>query len=138
MAEESGLVFNPHPERVPNSRRALELSEWARTFGGDAHERIHDTIMDAYWVDARDITAWEVLETATTAAGLDPISGRLAVESGDFARAVDQSTNWAHQHRISGVPAFIIDSRFLVSGAAPHEAFEQALAQTAQARAAAT
>ena len=94
--------------------------------------------MDAYWVDGRDITEWEVLEAATAAAGLDPIAGRLAVESGDFAGPVDQSTNWAHQHRISGVPAFIIDSRFLVSGAAPHEAFEQALVQASEGRAART
>jgi predicted DsbA family dithiol-disulfide isomerase len=120
-AADSGLPFNPHPERVPNSRRALELSEWARAQGGDAHERLHERLMDAYWADGRDIGSWEVLRESAADAGLDPDAGQLAVESGEWAEAVDASTGWAQRHGIMAVPAFVIGGRVLVSGAVPHE-----------------
>jgi predicted DsbA family dithiol-disulfide isomerase len=120
-AEESGLPYNPNPDVVPNSRRALELSEWARTHGYDAHDRLHERIMDAYWAESRDIGDWAVLRECLTDVGLDPDAGQLAVESGEFAEPVDASTAWAQQHGILAVPAFVISGRVLVSGAVPHE-----------------
>ena len=59
MNEEAGLVYNPHPERVPNTRRALELGEWARARG--AYDDVHERIMNAYWTEGQDITGWDVL-----------------------------------------------------------------------------
>jgi predicted DsbA family dithiol-disulfide isomerase len=120
-AEGSGLPYNPNPDRVPNSRRALELGEWARTLGGDAHDRLHERVMDAYWAEGRDIGEWEVLRACLADVGLDPDAGQLAVESGEFAEPVDASTAWAQQHGILAVPAFVIGGRVLVSGAVPHE-----------------
>jgi predicted DsbA family dithiol-disulfide isomerase len=58
MAAEAGLPFNPHPERIPNTRTALELTEWARAQSPEAHERLHDRLMNAYWSEGRDITGW--------------------------------------------------------------------------------
>ena len=46
LAEESGMPHNPNPDVVPNSRKALELAEWARGFGPDAHRRLHDAIAE--------------------------------------------------------------------------------------------
>ncbi len=80
MNEEAGLVYNPHPERVPNTRRALELIEWAR--GQGAHEAMHERVMDAYWVEGRDIGDWDELAPLVTDVGLDPEEARTAVELG--------------------------------------------------------
>jgi predicted DsbA family dithiol-disulfide isomerase len=136
MAREAELPYAPHPERVPRSRRALELGEWARAQGEDAHERLHERLMDAYWAEGRDISHWSTLADAVADAGLDPEAGRAAVESGAFAEAVDASTAWAQQHGIMAVPAFVLDGRLLVSGAVPHEALgraaERALALRAE------
>ena len=128
LTEEAGLPYAPHPERVPRSRRALELAEWARETGGEpAHDRLHERIMDAYWAEGRDISDWAVLADCARAAGLDDEAGRAAVEAGAYAAVVDGSTAWAQRHGIMAVPAFVIDRRLLVSGAVPHEALGRAL-----------
>jgi predicted DsbA family dithiol-disulfide isomerase len=131
MAEEAGLSYNPHPTVVPNTRKALELSEWARTLGEDAHDRLHARIMVAYWTEAQDLSDWDVLLACVADVGLDPGEAREAVESGAHREAVDASTAWAQQHGIQAVPAFVLDGRVLVSGAQPHSQFEQAI-QTVQ------
>ena len=134
-AEEAGVGYNPHPDIVPNSRKALELSEWARGKGPEAHEALHERIMRAYWSEARDIGRWEELEACLADVGLDPAEGRDAVESGGYAAAVDASTQHAQRAGISAVPAFVFDGRLLVSGAVPHEVFERALEKLAEMRA---
>lgn len=136
MAEAAGLPFNPNPERVPNTRRALELSEWARAQSPVAHELLHDRLMDAYWMEGRDITGWDELERCAAEVGLDPVAGREAVERGEHAEAVDAWTHWAQVRGIDAIPAFVFEERVLVSGAMPHDvlarAAEQALAVTAE------
>lgn len=129
MAEDAGLPFNPHPERVPNTRTALELTEWARTQGPEAHEKLHDRLMDAYWQEGRDITGWDELSRCVDEIGLDSLSAKDAVTSGAFAEQVDAWTGWAQSHGISAIPAFVFDQRVLVSGAMPNEALERAAHQ---------
>jgi predicted DsbA family dithiol-disulfide isomerase len=132
MNEEAGLVYNPHPERIPNTRRALELGEWARARG--AYDEVHEGIMDAYWTDGRDIGHWEVLTAVVADAGLDGDEARAEVESGAFRPAVDASTRVAQEHGIAAVPAFVLDRRLLVSGAQPHEVLRAALAKVREMR----
>ncbi len=132
MNEEAGLVYNPHPERVPNTRRALELGEWARARG--AYDAVHERIMDAYWTEGRDITGWDVLAPLVVEAGLDADDARAEVNSGAFKAPVDASTRVAQEHGIAAVPAFVLDGRLLVSGAQPHEVFRAALAKVSEMR----
>ena len=133
MHEDAQMVYNPNPDRVPNTRRALELIEWGRARG--VHDQLHERVMDAYWTEGRDITGWDVLGACVADIGLDPAEAEAEVESGAFAEAVSASTATAQRHGIGGVPAFVFDRRLLVSGAQPHEILEQALAQTARMRA---
>ena len=135
MNEEAGLVYNPHPERVPNTRRALELGEWARARG--SYEDLHERIMDAYWSEGRDITGWDVLAPIVAEAGLDADEARAEVDAGAFRAPVDASTRVAQEHGIAAVPAFVLDGRLLVSGAQPHDVFRAALAKVSEMREAA-
>ena len=135
MNEEAGLVYNPHPERVPNSRRALELAEWARARG--SYDDLHERIMDAYWSEGRDITGWDVLAPIVAEAGLDADEARAEVDAGAFRAPVDASTRVAQEHGIAAVPAFVLDGRLLVSGAQPHDVLRAALAKVSEMREAA-
>ena len=136
MAEEAGLPFDPHPERIPNTRTALELTEWARAQSPEAHERLHERLMDAYWREARDITGWDELRPCVADVQLDPDAAQEAVTSGAFAEPVDAWTGWAQSHGISAVPAFVFGQRVLVSGAMPNEVLEQAARQAQEIMAA--
>ncbi len=127
LTEAAGLTYAPHPEKVPRSRRALELTEWARSLRDGSHARLHRRIMDAYWAESKDISDWAVLAECVADVGLDEAAGQDAVESGAHAPAVDASTTSAQSAGINAVPAFVFDGRFLVPGAVPHEALGRAI-----------
>lgn len=132
LSEEAGVAYAPHPDVVPNTRRALELGEWARSRG--AYEALHDRVMDAYWAEGRDITGWDVLGPLVADVGLDPDEARAEVDAGLFREAVDASTDVARRHGIAAVPAFVLDGRLLVSGAQPHAVLERALERVREMR----
>ena len=124
---ERGLAYNPHPEVVPNSAKALRLTELARDLG--RHGEMHDRLMDAYWAEAKNIGDPEVLRAEAAAAGL-PADEVEDVLAGDrYGDRVEASTREAYSMGANAVPAFVLDRRLLVLGAQPDEVFEQAFAQ---------
>jgi predicted DsbA family dithiol-disulfide isomerase len=127
---ERGLDYNPNPDVVPNSLRALRLTELARERG--LHAAAHDRLMDAYWAEARDIGDPEVLRELAAELGL-PAEEVDEVLGGDrFHELVRESTRQAVSIGANAVPAFLLDRRLLVLGAQPEAVFEQALAEAAQ------
>jgi predicted DsbA family dithiol-disulfide isomerase len=127
MVEESGYTYSPHPEVVPRSRKALEVTELARDRG--LHEPVHTRLMHAYWSEAKDIGDEKTLLDLVAEAGLDREEARAALADGAYAARVDASTQEALRHGIDAVPAFVLDERLVVMGAQPHEVFESAYRQ---------
>ncbi len=127
MIEASGYRYNPPPDVVPNTRKALELTELARDNG--LHERVHTRLMDAYWSEAANIGDEEVLLSLVSESGLDASEAAETLADRRYADRISSSTQEAHAHGISSIPAFVLDNRLLVLGAQPHELFEQAFAK---------
>jgi predicted DsbA family dithiol-disulfide isomerase len=125
--EAAGLVYNPPPDVVPNTIRALSLTELARDRG--LHRPIHDRLMHAYWEEARNIGDPEVLREVAVEVGLAEDDVAAAIDDGGLADRVRTSTAQAQSLGATGVPAFVLDNRLLVLGAQPRHVFEQALAQ---------
>jgi predicted DsbA family dithiol-disulfide isomerase len=130
MFEQSGLVYAPPPDVVPNSRLALRLTELARDRG--LHEPVHDRLMDAYWAEGQNIGDPDVLRTLAAEAGLDGVEDVIE-DAEAYLPRVQASTEQAASIGVTGVPAFLLDGRLLVLGAQPPEVFEQAFAQLQQA-----
>jgi predicted DsbA family dithiol-disulfide isomerase len=131
MVEECGYVYAPPPDRVPNSRKALEVTELARDRG--LHAAVHTRLMDAYWSEGADIGDEPTLLDLVAEAGLDPEEARSALVEGRYQERVQTSTREANMHGINAIPAFVLDRRLLVLGAQPHELFERAFAQLGDA-----
>jgi predicted DsbA family dithiol-disulfide isomerase len=129
---EEGLEYNPPPDVVPNTMRALRVTELARERG--LHAQVHDRLMDAYWAEARNIGDSEVLRELAVEAGLD--AGEVdEVLAGDTYRdRVVGLTQQAVAMGITGVPGFLLDRRLLVLGAQPREVFERAFEQLASSQ----
>ena len=70
-----------------------------------------------------------VLEEVAVGAGLDAERVRAVLTSQEFAEAVAADVAQARAYGASGVPFFVLDRKFGVSGAQPVEVFEQALRQ---------
>lgn len=120
----AGLGYNPPPEVVPNTMRALRVTELARD--RDLHEPLHDRLMRAYWEEATDIGDAEPLRALAVEVGLesDEVSGVL--EGDAYRERVLESTAQAQSLGVSGIPGFLLDRRLLVLGAQPREVFERA------------
>ena len=130
MVEESGYTYNPPPEVVPNSRKALEVTELARDLG--IHETVHTRLMDAYWSEAADIGDADTLLALAAEAGIEREQARDALAEGRYGARVLDSTREANVVGINAIPAFVLDDRLLLVGAHPHETFERAFEQLAR------
>jgi predicted DsbA family dithiol-disulfide isomerase len=117
-----------------------------RTLGGnsfDAHRLIHlakeqglqdemkERLMRAYFTEGAAIGDPETLARLASEVGVDP-SG-LTAEA--YADAVHADEELAARIGIRGVPYFVLDRRFGVSGAQPSELLLEALEKTWEARA---
>src|SRR5262249_6050088 len=125
--EALGLVYNPPPDVVPNTRHALRLTELARDRG--LHEPMHDRLMKAYWEEARNIGDPDQLRALAAEGGLDAAATERLLVSDAFGDRIERSTREAHAIGVTGVPGFLLDRRLLVLGAHPRPVFEQAFAR---------
>jgi predicted DsbA family dithiol-disulfide isomerase len=105
----------------------------------DAHRLVHlgakhdiaDTVVErfyrAHFTEQRSIFDHESLVELATDAGLDAAEARNVLESGAYAEEVEADGAQARALGANGVPFFVIDERYGVSGAQPKELFAQAL-----------
>ena len=122
-----GLDYNPNPDVVPNSMRALRLTELARDLG--RHGSAHDRLMDAYWSEAQDIGDTDVLRRLALEVGLPAEDVDEVLVGERYRERVEASTRQAASIGATAVPAFLLDRRLLVLGAQSEELFEQAFAR---------
>ena len=127
MFEQAGLAYKPPPDVVPNTRRALRVTELARERG--LHGAVHDRLMDAYWADEQNIGDPAVLLALVVEVGLDAVEVEDVLDSERYGDLVAASTAQAHSIGVNGIPAFLLDRRLLVLGVQPREVFEQAFAR---------
>ena len=129
MFEAAGLAYDPPPDVVPNTMRALRVTELARDRG--LHGAVHDRLMLGYWEEAQDIGDPDVLGRLAVEAGLDTADVDEVLAGDAYRDRVLASTAQAQAIGITGIPAYLLDQRLLVLGAQPQEVFEQAFAQLA-------
>jgi predicted DsbA family dithiol-disulfide isomerase len=127
MFEAAGLDYAPPADVVPNSRRALQLTELARDLG--RHEQTHDRLMDAYWSEGRNIGDPSVLRELAAEAGLPEAEVEDVLAGDRYVDRIQESTRQAVTIGATGVPAWLLERRLLVLGAQPRPVFEQAFEQ---------
>lgn len=129
---EVGFTFNYGPDsRIWNTFDAHRLLHWAATLGLEAQARLKRSLLKANFTDQRDASDHVILADAAAEAGLDPAAAAEVLSSGRYAREVRERELFYQQAGVTGVPAVIIDDRYLISGGQPVEVFEQALRRIA-------
>lgn len=110
-----------------SSRLALEGAKFAEEKGlGPA---FHAAMFKAHFVDDDDFGDLEILANLAERVGLDRAEFVAAIESGAYARQVDLDVAQAHAYGINGVPATVIQDKYLVSGAQPLVALQEIVEQ---------
>lgn len=115
--------------RIYNTFDAHRLLHWAELEG--RQKELKHGLFRAYFTNGQDPSSHEVLARVASEAGLDPDEAREVLASGRYAAEVRQAEALWRSRGIEGVPAIVIDDRYLISGGHPPEAFEQALRRIA-------
>lgn len=130
QARDLGLEFNWQVARYGNTFDAHRLVHLAAETGGaEAAGRAHERLMLAYFTDGLAVGDVETLVVLAPELGLDADTARDMLGSDDYGNHVRSDEATAKMLGITGVPFFVLDRRYGVSGAQPTEVFEQALAQ---------
>jgi predicted DsbA family dithiol-disulfide isomerase len=117
-----GINFNFEAiKRTPNTILSHRLLRKASKEG--LQDELLEAMFQAYFVDGRDIGSARVLTEVGESVGLEKADAYLASnEGGEEVRAED---SLARRQGINGVPCFIFNYRFLLSGAQEPESFFQ-------------
>ena len=125
MAREVGLSYDFDKAVVANSWDAHRLIQLAKKYGlGDAAE---ERLFKAYFTEGRDTSDHATLLELGTEIGLDATDVQQLLSSDQFAQAVNQDVYEAQQVGARGVPFFVLNRRYAVSGAQQPETFLGAL-----------
>lgn len=125
MAKEVGLNYDFDKAVVANSFDAHRVIQLAKTSGkGDAME---EQLFKAYFTEGKNIADHNTLVQLATAIGLEQEAVRKLLNSNEYADAVERDIYEAHQIGVRGVPYFVLNDRYAVSGAQATETFLGAL-----------
>ena len=117
----TGMAF---PRKLPNTRRALALAEYARDKGKLEAFRVLG--MKARWQEDRDLEDDSVLRDLAQTTGLDPHKALAAADSAEYRGRVELMGLSAQKAGINAIPAFII-GKTVVVGCQPYCVLKEAV-----------
>ena len=135
IAAEVGLDYHYDDIRHTKTLLAHELMHFAKAEGKQLETA--EALFKAYFVDGTHIGHVDDLVALAESVGLDGDAAREALTDHRFAGDVQADLAQAVAFGIQGVPFFVIDGKYGVSGAQAPEVFAGALTQVAAEQAAA-
>ncbi len=121
MAKDAGLEYNFDKAIIANSYDAHRLIQLAKKnkLGDAAEERL----FKAYFTEGKDFGNHETLVQIGKEIGLDENKVRQALATNEFSNEVDADIYEAQQIGVRGVPFFVFNRRYAVSGAQASDTF---------------
>jgi predicted DsbA family dithiol-disulfide isomerase len=132
VAAAAGLDYDFDALQHTKTLKAHELLHFAKEQG--LQLELTERLMRAYFTEGRHVGRIDDLVELAAEVGLDADLARTALESGRFAADVQADIAQAGAYGINGVPFFVFEGKYGVSGAQPAEVFTQVLTQVAGER----
>ena len=127
IAADVGLDYDYDALQQTNTVKAHQLLHFAKAQGKQIEMK--ERLLRAYFVEGRHVGRTEDLADLAAEIGLDRDEALRSLESGEYLEAVHADQEQAMRYGIRGVPFFVIDGKYGVSGAQAPETFAQALKQ---------
>lgn len=127
IASSVGLNYDFDAMQHTNTVRAHQVLHLAKSKGLQAEFK--ERLLKAYFEQGRHVGRAEDLADLAVEVGLDRDEVLAALESEEFLPDVRADIAQARAYGISGVPFFVLDGKYGVSGAQEPETFVQALTQ---------
>lgn len=135
MAKSVGLTYNFDKAVIGNSWDAHRLIQFAKSIGSNAQfsnlgDAAEEAIFKAYFTEGKDVADHAVLLEIATSLGMDAAEVSEVLHSQAFADAVNGDLLLARQFGVQGVPFFVFDRKYAVSGAQEPATFLQVLSKS--------
>ncbi len=132
VALAAGLHYDMDAIRPTNTLNAHQLLHYAKA--RDRQVETKERLLRAHFVEGRHLGRIEDLADLAAEVGLDRDDVVRSLEADEYLGDVQADIAQARAYGINGVPFFVIDARYGISGAQPPEAFAAALNQIAAER----
>jgi predicted DsbA family dithiol-disulfide isomerase len=123
IADGEGLCYNLENTLSGNTADAHRLILWAETIGRD--DDLLEALYSAYFEKSRSIFSHQDLISIAAEVGIDSGEARKLLESSEYSDRVQEDQALASQLGATGVPFYVVDMKFGISGAQPQEVFDQ-------------
>jgi predicted DsbA family dithiol-disulfide isomerase len=130
MAKAAGLDYHMDTLILTNTFDAHRVTMFAKKH--DLMKEMTERILHAYFTESKHIGDHKTLTDLAVEVGLDRVAVENMLASEEMANEVRADEQTAQQYRITGVPFFLINKKYALSGAQPTEAFVQALRKVIQ------
>ncbi len=120
--ESEGIKFSFEKiQRTPNTTSAHRLIAWANVL--DRGNIMVENLFRAYFFEGQDIGNINILSEIARDTGLDSKEAKMYLESSFGIAEITSQTQLAYSKGITGVPCFIFNGKYSISGAQVSEAF---------------
>lgn len=125
MARQVGLDYHLDQSVIVNSLKAHQLIQFAKSknLGNEAEERL----FKAFFIEGKNIADTETLAQLGKDFGLDKSELKASLDDEKYKYETAQDIQEAQNLGVNGVPFFVFDRKYAVSGAQPAEAFLETL-----------
>lgn len=126
-AKTVGLTYRYDIMQMTNTFDAHRIAKWADTKG--LEPEVTDRFMKAYFSEGENLADHATLATLAAEVGLDKGEALDVLSSNRYEDTVKGQVTEGHQVGVQGVPFFVINRKYGVSGAQQKEYFLAALKQ---------
>lgn len=127
LGKADGIAFDFSGVKHANTARAHRVLHLAKEHGLQAE--LLDRLFRAYFTEGENMSDADTLARLGAEVGIDADAVRAALQSEEYGAAVQADIASAQALGISGVPFFLIDDKYGISGAQAADAFAGALEQ---------
>ena len=127
IADGEGLCYNLENTLSGNTADAHRLILWAETIGrGDD---LLEALYSAYFEKSRSVFSHEDLLAIAQEIGIDRASASALLAPDEYRERIQEDQALASSLGANGVPFYVVDMKFGISGAQPQELFDQIFTQ---------
>lgn len=128
IAKEVGLSYNFDIAKPANTLKAHQLTHFAKESG--KQNEAEEALFRAYFTEGKNIGDLETLLHIGRSLGLDETALRSALERDLYEGVIKQEIEQGKQYGLSGVPFFVFNEKYAVSGAQESKVFADVLAKS--------
>ena len=125
VAKEEGLDYNLDQTIPVNTLQAHEVLHFAKAY--ELQTEMKERLLKAYFIEAQNLDDRSVLLDLAEEVGLDQSKLSIDLQRDTYAPQVQEDIQLGREFGLSGVPFFVFNRKFGISGAQTKEAFLKTL-----------